>query len=413
MINKLWLCLCLTITPGLIHTSEEEPLRFWKDSKGREIIGELVASDGVRATLRVEDNSKKVFPLSFFSGADQQFITSWRSEHPEAPWIDSEAMPAWPQMIGKGVSEVKQMPSDDSRTPHVWRSRHFDMRSDMKLPLSVVRDMATIFEATRLAVHFLPLGLAASPPVSSGQIRLEQTYPELKYNPDLLRVQLYGDNKLFAQAGAPAGSGGFYQTMLNRTVLSLDNLGIKGKKGAFRGDYMKNAFVLKHEITHHLLHDWTPYLPIWFTEGFAEYMGAASYSEGQYKFVSMDRHLHKYLNRWRFNEDPNRIPIMKLEDLMTITHSDWVSQLKRSTPIIEYNSAAVIVHFFIHHDGKGDAAHLAAYLDAIRQGIHPSKAEKTHLLRDRTYEQLGRELVIVWKNNKVALEPFGDVDPFK
>jgi len=413
MIKKGCLSFCLAIASGLSHASEEEPLRFWKDSKGREIIGELVASDGIRATLRVEDNSKKVFPLSIFSGEDRTFISKWRSEHPQAPWIDPEAMPAWPQMLGKGVSVVKPMPTDEIGAMHAWRSRHFDMQSDLKLSPSVIRDIATIFEATRLAVHILPLGLTASPPVSQMQILMEKKYPKLKYDPDLLRVQFYGDKKLYAQSGAPAGSGGFYHPMQNRTVLSLENLGIKGDKGVSRNDYMKSAFVLKHEITHHLLHDWSPYLPIWFTEGFAEYMGAAPYTEGRYNFTAMDRPLHKYLNRWRFNEDPNRIPVMRVEDLMTSTHAEWMSRLQRTTPILEYNSAALLVHFFIHHDGKGDAANLAAYLDDIRQGVRPAKAEKKHLLRDRTYEQLDTELRLAWKKNKVSLERFGDVDPFQ
>lgn len=407
------LLLCLMVVSALARASEEEPLRFWKDSKGREIIGELVASDGVRVTLRVEDNSKKVLPLSLLSNEDRKFISTWRREHPQAPWVDPEAMLAWPQVIGKGEFEVKQMPYDKSGSEYKWRSRHFDIRSDQELPISVVRDMATIFEATRLTIHILPLGLLASPPPTVMQERMERAYPQLKYDPDLLRVELYGDKKRYAQSGAPAGSGGFYNSMQNRTVLSLDNLGIKGKKGLFRGDYMKSAFVLKHEISHHLLHDWFPYLPIWFKEGFAEYIGAAPYSQGQYKFNSMDQHLHKYLNRWRFKEDPNRIPIMKMEDLMSSTPEQWAARLQRNTPILEYNSAAFLVHFFIHHDGKGDASHLAAYLDAIRQGVSSSEAEKKHLLRGRSFEQLDEELQRVWKNNKVTLERVGDVDPFK
>lgn len=407
------LLLCLMVISALARASEEVPLRFWKDTKGREIIGELVASDGVRVTLRIENNSKKVLPLSLFSPEDRQFISTWRSEHPQALWVDPEAMPTWPTVIGKGGVEVKQMPSDESGTRYKWRSQHFDIRSNQELPLSVVRDMATIFEATRMAIRILPLGLAASPPATPMQLRMERVYPKLKYNPDLLRVQFYGDKNLYAQSGAPGGSGGFYDTLQNRTVLSLDNLGIKGKKGLYRGDYMKSAFVLKHEISHHLLHDWFPYLPIWLNEGFAEYMGATPYSQGKYKFTSMDRHLHEYLNRWRFNEDPGRIPIMRMEDLMTITSKEWSARLQRNTPILEYNSAAILVHFFIHHDDKGNASHLTAYLNAIRQGITPSEAEKKHLLRGRSFEQLDEELRGVWKNNKVTLERFGDADPFK
>ncbi len=413
MIGKVWLCGCLMVTLLQAQSSEEEPLRFWKDIKGREIIGELVASDGIRVTLRIEDNSKKVFPLNFFSAADRKFVSSWRDENPQAPWIDPQTMPAWPQKIGKGLVEVRQLASADDEFSYSYRSRHFEMLSDVELPLPLVRDMATIFETTRLVVHALPLGLAASPPVPLMQIRLQQKYPQLKYDPKLLRVQLYGNAQSFAQSGAPAGSGGFYHTLQNRTLLSLENLGIKGREGLSRIDFMKSDFVLKHEITHHLLHDWFPYLPVWFQEGFAEYMGAAPYSQGRYQFVTMDRDLHKYLNRWRFDEDPNRLPIMKMAELMTSSREDWSARLLRTTPILEYNSAAMLVHFFIHHDGKGDASHLAAYLNDIRLGISPAEAEKVHLLRGRSYEQIDEELQRVWKQQRITLERVGEVDPFE
>ena len=405
--------LCLTLRSGVARASEDEPLRFWKDTKGREIVGELVASDGVRVTLRIADNSKKVLPLTLLSVQDREFISEWRKEHPRAPWVDPEAMPAWPQEIGRGECEVKKMPFDASKAEYKWCSKHCDIRSDIELPLTVVRDMATIFETTRLAIQILPLGLAASPPGFMVSARDGKKYRMMSNNSKLLRVQLYGNNQLFARAGAPAGSGGFYSSIGNRTVLSLSNLGIKGAKGVSRKDYMKSAFVLKHEITHHLLHDWMVYLPIWFKEGFAEYMGAVPYNQGRLKFASIDLSLHKYLNKWRYNEDPNRIPIMQMKELMTRTPGEWSASLRTGTPILEYNSAAVLVHFFIHHDGKGNAAYLAAYLDAIRQGISPSQAEKTHLLRGRSYEQLDKEVRQVWERKKIALERPGEFDPFK
>ena len=59
----------------------------------------------------------------------------------------------------------------------------------------------------------------------------------------------------------------------------------------------------------------------------------------------------------------------------------WSGRLANGTPIIEYNSAAMLLHFFIHYDDRGDAAHLGAYLDAIRRGVSPAQAEKKHLLR--------------------------------
>ncbi len=410
---KFFLLLLASTWLASLQASDTEPLRFWKDIKGREIIGELVASDGLRVTLRVEDNSKKVLPLTFLCEADRQFIANWRKQYPQAPWVDPETMPAWPQNLGQGPVKVRRMPSDEQSSDYIYRSPHFELRSDIELPLFAVSDIATVFEATRIVLHSLPLGLAASPPASEMQLRWQHKYPSLKYDPDLLRIQFYHNRESFAQSGAASGSGGFYDPLKNRTFLSLTNLGIHKDKTLSRSDYMKNAFVLKHEITHHLLHDWSPYLPLWFQEGFAEYIGAAPYSQGRYRFTSIDRHLHQYLNKWRFNEDPKRIPMMKLEDLMSSQYGDWDARLQRNTPILEYNSAALLVHFFIHHDNQGNGAHLAAYLHAIRQGVPAPEAEKLHLLRQRTYPQLASEIRQVWKKQGISLLRHGDYDPFK
>lgn len=411
MIGKLLVVGLVAVTIQT-QAGENEPLRYWKDAKGQEHVGELVACDDVRVTLRVEDNSKKVFPLSHLSDADRVFISQWRSENPQTPWIDPECMPAWPRTVGGGVVKVRRESLTDDKTGFAYRSPHFEIRADMDLPLSVVGDITSVFEATRIAVRTLPLGLAASPPVSKMQTRMEKAYPQLKYDPDLLRVILFEDQNLYAQAGAPTGSGGFYNPMANRTVMSLRNLGIQKTEGMASLDYRKSTFVMKHEITHHLLHDWAPYLPIWLSEGFAEYMGSAPYSQGKYQFVAMDRHLHDYLNKWRFDEDKDHIPVMKMEDLMTITGAEWAARMKRNTPILEYNSAAMLVHFFIHHDGAGNAANLAAYLDAIRRGISPTEAEEAHLLRGRSFTQLDEALRRVWQKNKVTLIGPGR-DPFE
>jgi len=412
MIDMRLPILGLAMVTALVQAGEKEPLRYWKDLQGQEHVGELVACDDVRVTLRVEDNSKAVFPLSHFSDADRRFISQWRSDHPRTPWIDPECMPAWPRTAGSGVVKVRREPLTEDKTGFAYRSPHFEIRSDMDLPLAVVGDIASVFEATRIAVRTLPLGLAASPPVSKMQTQMEKARPLVKYDPDQLLVVLYEDQNLYAQAGGPAGSGGFYHSLGNRTVMSLRNLGIQKTEGMASLDYRKSAFVMKHEITHHLLHDWASLLPIWLSEGFAEYMGSAPYSQGKYQFVAMDRHLHDYLNKWRFNEAKDRIPIMKMENLMTITGAEWAARMKRNTPILEYNSAAMLVHYFIHHDGAGNAAYLAAYLDAIRRGVPPAKAEEAHLLRGRSFVQLDAALRRVWQKNKVTLVGAGR-DPFE
>ena len=396
-------------TSGFAQSQSEEsrPLRVWKDVQGRELIGELIASDHNWAALRLESQAKIPVPISRFSADDRRFIRSWRKSNPDSPWVDPGAMPPWPRSLGSGPVRVNRAGGEND---FAYRSPHFEITSDIDLPVSVVSDIATIFEATRVAALHLPLGLAAEPPIPAWRRHLVRRLETGQENPELLRVQFYSDPGAYTRSGAPAGAGGFYSPMLHCTVLSLNNLGIGKDKGLSPLEYRKNEFILKHEITHHILHRWNHRMPVWFSEGIAEYLAAAPYSQGSYQFVSVDVRMKDYLNKWRFNEDHSRIPIMRTETLMKMTGTEWTARLKSGAPILEYNSAAMLVHYFIHHDAAGNAAHLAGFLDALRRGIPLGEAEKTHLLRRRTFAQLDEDIRLSWQKRGVTLER--TVDPF-
>ena len=77
---------------------------------------------------------------------------------------------------------------------------------------------------------------------------------------------------------------------------------------------------------------------------------------------------------------------------MSLSGREWQSRVTAQTAYDHYNSAALLTHYFLRHDGRGDGAGLAGYFDALRRGVSPDEAEAQHLLRGRTREQLTAEL---------------------
>ena len=77
---------------------------------------------------------------------------------------------------------------------------------------------------------------------------------------------------------------------------------------------------------------------------------------------------------------------------MGLDADQWNAGVAAQSAYPYYNSAALLTHYFLHGDGKGDGAGLAAFFDDIRRGLPRSEAESKRLLRDRTPESLGGEV---------------------
>ncbi len=378
--------------------------RPWTDVSGQETDAMLVAFDGVRATF-VLDGGKTVFvsPRSL-SAPNQKFLSSWRDGHPELPWIDAARMPPWPSRAGPGPVRIQALPPEPSSGLHTVRSRHFIIQSDVPLLSEAARDVATVLEATRELVYTLPLGLRAEPILPQG-FRWMDARAAVPFDPDRLYVQFFSTPETYAATGAPAGSGGYYAAWRHQMVISLHNFGIRTEDGRQLNEYRKNFFVLKHEVTHQLLHHWLPFLPLWLNEGLAEYIAAVPLDNGRYHFEDLDTAFVNYLNRWRFEEDPRQIPMLHPELILSLTSSEWQAALSLQTPILHYNSAALLTYYFLHQDAEGSAAHLAAFIESVRTG--PAKTIlhiDRHLLRKRSPGQIAQEIAAHWKAHGIQIQ---------
>jgi hypothetical protein len=352
----------VAILLALAATCVAEENRAWTDHRGQTFFAQLIACDALRATLDVSGRGKVVVPLSALSPPDVDFTRRWRAETRNAPLIDTGCLPPWPaEAAAQGVT-VQLV--EQGASSFTWESAHFRIASDLRLPLGIVRDLAAVFEGTREVLLATPLGLHAGGERSKYRVRLF---------PDVVGYEL---------AGGAAGSGGNFNG--RELLILLPNLGVKMGANGLSAEHAKNIFVLKHEVTHQVLRPWGWVLPVWLEEGFAECVASWPYTQGRYSLRNLDSALHDYLLKWRRSPDRRTLRIIAPQTLMKLSHEEWRTQVAAQSAYDHYNSAALLTHYFLRHDGRGDSAGMAAYFDALRRGVPPGEAEAKHLLRGRT-----------------------------
>jgi hypothetical protein len=83
---------------------------------------------------------------------------------------------------------------------------------------------------------------------------------------------------------------------------------------------------------------------------------------------------------------------------------EWQEQVMAQRAYDLYNSSALLAYWFVRYDGRGDGAGLAAYYDALHRRVPAEEAERSHLLRGRSREQLTAELVKLTRKMALSAE---------
>ncbi len=348
------------------------PTRTWTDRSGHSFEAELIAADLVRATLLVKGGAKTIVPIAKLSAKDAEYLQQWREDEPFAPGVDPAFLPPWPKEAVAESFEVQITGEDKASGSTHYSSPHFAIASDVRLPVAVVRDLAAVLEATRAAVCSGPLGLQPGP------------------EPPNYRVRLFSKVDEYSAAGGRGGTGGTFNG--REMLVLLPNLGILPTTNGLTAKHHQQLFVIKHEVVHQLIAPRRFPLPPWFNEGLAETFAAIPYTRGRYTFQNLDSAMRDYLLKWRSSRDSRDLRLVSPAKLMSLTMEEWNAEVASQRAYDLYNSAGLLMHWFLHHDGRGDGAPVASYFLALREGMLPQEAEQTHLLRGRTHAQIATEL---------------------
>ena len=189
----------------------------------------------------------------------------------------------------------------------------------------------------------------------------------------------------------------------------LKSLGVKmvgSRVSLDKADDKANATLI-HEITHQMMNHWLSKLPVWFTEGSADYTEMIEYfPTGRFAWTGMRKRLQDFAFQKNLYE-PGPFKMLDLKELMEMDSRTWAAalSLKVKAPKVmggeaaqssqNYGSAALLTYYFYHVDGNGDGANVIAWLrelETVERNFDGKALIEKHLMRGRTYAQLADDV---------------------
>lgn len=343
----------------------ENPLRTWSTSDGRFIQASLVNTDGTLVMLRMANGQTGTIPIQKLSQADQTFIRTKLGANaqvalPKAPvekplTLLPAAKRLWPEKVtpdekALDVTLVSEATSDQQ---YVYHSRNFEFVSQDKLAGSVMKEIARTFEATRTLADTLPWGIQPKPPADLGYYR----------------AKFYVDRKHYTDDGAPANSGGVYMRKERIFKIPFESLGLEMRgKTWFKNENYRNDTIV-HEVTHQMMHDFLAFLPIWVTEGSADYTAMLPYKAGTFSSAMHEKGIKEYIKSYQMRSLGSPADVGSLTELMKMTSEEWHTRADKGPKEQSrlYFSSCLLVYFFCHLDGDGHGTPLLLYFDKIRE----------------------------------------------
>ena len=370
-------------------SAQTPPLRTWTSSDGRKLEAAFVDIEGDGVKMRLANGHTVQVPLARLSAEDQTFAKAQTA----AATAPGAAAPApgevsvsktWPRSLSlPDKPEVIIVKEDAATNEYIYRSPHYEFQCDSKLGSNVVREFGRIFESTWMLNCMLPLDLKPKPE------RLREIF----------LARLFTKQEDYMKAGGIEGSAGVYLGSEKALMVPLSSLGVKmvGSRVALENNSDDDMATLIHEITHQMMNHWLGSLPTWYAEGSAEYVEMLEYKRnGGFSLIGLNRQLQNYARRMNYQGGGKSFTMIDLEELINIDFERWAAALGKDGIATEnYGSAGLLTYYFYHLDGKGDAAHITAYLRDIENAKNEDEekaALQKHLMRERTYAQLAEDV---------------------
>lgn len=342
-------------------TDAAERARDWVSNDGKKLRAVFVAADDASVTLLLENRSEVTVPLSRLSDEDRAFV----EERRKTARLDA---------IGE-MGEMTELDGDVEVTggPRVFLTPHFQFETDGDVSKAFISEASRIYEGTLLAMQNLPHGLEIKPPEG-----------ETHFRGLFMTDTSFSARARTLNSGTPASPftrvAGLYVPAEKQLLVPYSSLGAKRLGSRMTLRKSSDTTTLVHEITHQLMHDWLPFVPVWFAEGMAEYVAAIPYQNGRFDFSRAERGLKERLEE-RYQISRGNVGLVtKPSTYLRIPKSKpkmlapGVPAVQVPRPIgsgwngslVEYRDAMLFIYYLIHlDDAQNPGATLGAYLRAV------------------------------------------------
>lgn len=317
-------------------------VRTWTSVEGAKIEAVFAGFDGTNVSLKKAGGEMVSVPLARLSAADQVLVKSQPVKSTPRNWPDTV-------LVSSTAIEVKLVKEESAAQRYVYRSEGFEYTSQGKLLPGLMKEVARTFEATKKLVGQLPWGIVCKPPEGL----------------ELYQAALYESRDEYIRAGGPPNSGGVYMSGEKIFKIPFESLGIKMLGKSYTKDENYSSDTLVHEITHQMMHDVLPYLPMWAIEGSAEYTELLPYRGGAFGVKRSREGLKDYLEAWQKRGRTPRLP--NVSALFRMKRSQWMAESGQPSRQHElYQQSAMLVYYFNHVDGDGSGARWIRFMDATK-----------------------------------------------
>ncbi|WP_395752679.1 SHD1 domain-containing protein [Prosthecobacter sp.] len=367
-----------------VSSAKAEP-RPWTNAQGKQVQAEFGGMKDGNVTLIMSGGQTATVALASLSAEDQAWVRQNTTNTPKPaastadpadaariPW-DKRRMPSEVKepMLYMNIKVVKEEPGSC-----IYESGHFQFKTSAKLGAILMKDVCRAFESTYELVRLMPWGIIPKP--EEGRAKFQ--------------AELYASRDQYLATGAPPWSGGVYVRPDKVFRMPFNELGISNTVGANGAYYRKgeiNNDTITHEITHQMMHEYLPYMPVWLIEGLAEYTSNLAYKGGMFSvsgdgtsflakqpgsrnrgLMSAMRYKPQWIGVkevWGYTTDistRHEIKSFKVAD-----HEEQRARPAGPPPSMEdlanrYHSSHILAYFFVHDDG---GRRLMRYFDALHE----------------------------------------------
>ena len=384
--NKLLRVFALLVATGCSCGLLQAEPRLWTNGGGVKITADLVrVEQGSTVVLLLPNGKTSSVPLSSLSEADRAWVKANESRVMASMATDA-GRPPWDKRFMPGAVQEPQLDMNikvvrEAQGDCLYESGHFQFKTTAKLGALVMRDICGAFENTHELVRRLPWGIVPRP--EEGRTKFQ--------------AELFETRKEYLATGAPEWSGGVYVMKDKVFRIPFEEVGLTKAPTNKTSGYARSAPInndtITHEITHHMMHEYLPFAPVWMLEGTAEYTAHLPYRTGEFNvaaavpaFKDLRDTTRKPAKRRLFRSlsyRPSWVGVHQLWGLTRdITERAAKSPAKKGekkskgeeagmadsrTLADRYYSSHALVFYFMHLDGKGDAARIKKFFDAIHE----------------------------------------------
>lgn len=303
--------------------------REWKTKDGYSLHGEFVSSRDGLVSIRTPDSGLVEVSRDRLVEEDLRFLVVLEKIRSEM------GLESWPRQI-QGKESIRL-----TGGPRVYRTRHFEINvANPEENRSMVIRLATVMEDTLLAISGIPTGLELKPPAPANYFKvrlMDRGLFEREFDQIGMDLILPTDQRVR----------GAYIAQQRELWLPLEA----------DSDIVDLTPTMVHEVCHQAMHEWLPLLPVWFLEGFAEYMASIPYELRSFRFNRADAGLRRTISL-RYRAHPEKIRILHPGKLIAMDRK-WNNRTG------DYLSSLMLIYYLIHLDGSGNGSSFKQFVNEI------------------------------------------------